>query len=59
VIYSRDRVDGSWWPFADISGTAFFFAPITIEGSVTDFQFVTPHARVFLDVVGANGEVQK
>lgn len=34
-------------------------ASITIEGTVTEYQFVHPHARVFLDVLGANGDIQK
>jgi hypothetical protein len=34
-------------------------ASITIEGTVTEYQFVTPHARIFLDVLGADGQIQK
>jgi hypothetical protein len=32
--------------------------PISIEGVVTEFQFVNPHAWVYLDVTGADGQVE-
>ena len=30
---------------------------ITIEGTITDFQFVNPHTLIFLDVTGEDGAV--
>jgi Family of unknown function (DUF6152) len=32
---------------------------IEISGVVTEFRFVNPHARVYVDVANANGEVEK
>ncbi len=32
--------------------------PISIEGVVTEFQFVNPHAWVYLDVISADGQVE-
>jgi hypothetical protein len=35
-----------------------FSDSITIEGTVTEFRFLNPHARIFLDVVDGNGDVK-
>lgn len=32
---------------------------MTIEGVVTDYQFINPHVLVFLDVTNAAGEIEK
>ena len=32
---------------------------VTIEGVVTDYQFINPHVLVFLDVTNAAGEIEK
>jgi hypothetical protein len=32
---------------------------ITVEGTVTEFRLINPHARVYFDVTSENGEVQK
>jgi hypothetical protein len=32
---------------------------ITIEGTVTEFRFVNPHARIYVTVVDANGKPQE
>ena len=32
---------------------------LIIEGIVTEYQFINPHARVYLDVVNADGEVEQ
>ena len=32
---------------------------LVIEGTVTDYQFVNPHARVYVDVVNTEGEVEQ
>lgn len=32
---------------------------LVIEGTVTDYQFINPHARVHVDVVNADGEVER
>ncbi|MBT5032361.1 MAG: hypothetical protein HOM55_08725 [Proteobacteria bacterium] len=34
-------------------------ANVTITGIVTEFRFVNPHARVYLDVRNENGEIEK
>ncbi len=31
--------------------------PITIKGTVTEFEFVNPHAQIYLDVKDAKGKV--
>lgn len=33
--------------------------PVTVSGTVTDFQFINPHCLVFFDVKDDKGEVQK
>jgi len=33
--------------------------PVTVSGSVTDFQFVNPHSLVFFDVKSDKGEAEK
>jgi hypothetical protein len=40
------------------SSAAFYVmsASITITGTVTEFRFINPHARVYLNVVDQNGE---
>ena len=32
---------------------------ITVKGVVTKFKLINPHARIYFDVTGDNGEVQK
>lgn len=32
---------------------------VTLEGVVTDFQFINPHVLVFLDVTNAAGEIEQ
>ena len=34
-------------------------AEVTLEGVVTDYQFINPHVLVFLDVTNAAGEVEQ
>ena len=34
-------------------------ASVTVSGVVTEFRFVNPHARVYLDVRNENGEIEK
>jgi len=36
-----------------------FSESITINGTVTEFRFLNPHARIFLDVVDENGEAHQ
>lgn len=33
--------------------------PVTVSGTVTDFQFLNPHSIVFFDVKGEKGGVEK
>ena len=37
----------------DVTGTA------TVKGTVTEFEWVNPHALIHLDVTGENGNVEK
>jgi hypothetical protein len=32
---------------------------LTIQGTVTDFEFINPHVELYLDVEGADGKIQK
>jgi hypothetical protein len=32
---------------------------ITVKGVVTEFRLINPHARIYFDVMGEDGEVQK
>jgi hypothetical protein len=32
---------------------------VTVQGTVTDYQFVQPHVEIFIDVKGENGAVEK
>jgi len=59
----------NWWPIALIVGAPAALAhhssaphfdaevPVSISGVVTEFRFVNPHAYVYLDVTGDDGEV--
>jgi len=33
--------------------------PVTVSGTVTDFQFLNPHSIVFFDVKGEKGDIEK
>lgn len=33
--------------------------PVTVSGTVTDFQFINPHCLVFFDAKDEKGEIQK
>src|SRR4030088_2539604 len=32
---------------------------VSVKGTVTDFQFINPHVRIFLDVKNDKGEIEK
>ena len=32
---------------------------VTVKGTVTEFRLINPHARIYFDVVGEDGEVDK
>lgn len=32
---------------------------VTVQGTVTDYQFVQPHVEVFIDVKGEDGNIEK
>jgi len=45
--------------FAHHGGAAYDAAnPVTLKGTVTDFQFINPHSLVFFDVKNDKGEIE-
>jgi hypothetical protein len=45
--------------FAHHGGAAFDMSnPLTVKGTVTEFQFINPHSLVFFDVKNDKGEVE-
>jgi hypothetical protein len=32
---------------------------ITVEGTVTEFRLINPHARIYFDVMGEDGQIEK
>jgi hypothetical protein len=44
--------------FAHHGSAAYEKTPVTVKGTVTDFQFVNPHCQVFFDVKNDKGEVE-
>jgi Family of unknown function (DUF6152) len=45
--------------FAHHGGAAFETTPITIKGTVEEFEFINPHCQLFFDVTDDSGKVVK
>ena len=50
---------GPAYPHHSFSAHYDIDAEVTLEGVVTDYQFINPHVLVFLDVTNAAGEVEQ
>lgn len=61
VILAAGVLVGAGPGFAHHSFSAHYDidAKVTLEGVVTDYQFINPHVLVFLDVTNAAGEVEE
>ena len=61
VILAGGALAGAGPGFAHHSFSAHYDIDVvvTIEGVVTDYQFINPHVLVFLDVTNAAGEIEK
>ena len=61
VIVVGGLLAGSGSGFAHHSFSAHYDidAEVTLEGVVTDYQFINPHVLVFLDVTNAAGEIEQ
>ena len=61
VVFAAGVLAGAGPGFAHHSFSAHYDidVEVTIEGVVTEYQFINPHVLVFLDVTNAAGEIEK